>query len=200
MNNNESFELEEMRQQMAVLKKKLEQQEIINERMASKAKASLEKDMNAMGRKNMKRCIAALLGGCLFFYSCVCRSDYSVFFGISMSLYCLFIFAFMYWNKIDVHNHLLAENLMEAQRKVSLAKKRYTQWLKYDWSLGLFFIAWFIWEVYQKSQSENNHTFPILLIIGFLILLPFSIRGIIRTRRHYQKILDQIDELTSNVE
>ena len=106
----------------------------------------------------------------------------------------------MYWNKIDVHNHLLAENLMEAQRKVSLAKKRYTQWLKYDWSLGLFFIAWFIWEVYQKSQSENNHTFPILLIIGFLILLPFSIRGIIRTRRHYQKILDQIDELTSNVE
>ena len=50
MNNNESFELEEMRQQMALLKKKLEQQEIINERMASKAKASLEKKVEKLNQ------------------------------------------------------------------------------------------------------------------------------------------------------
>ena len=35
---NDNFELEEMRQQMAILKQKLHQQEILNDRMTSKAK------------------------------------------------------------------------------------------------------------------------------------------------------------------
>ncbi len=192
MNNNESFELEEMRQQMAVLKKKLEQQEIINERMASKAKASLEKDMNAMGRKNMKNYIGLPLVAPFFYYILVCRVGYSSAFGLFGTLCILFSSAFAYWNKISVHNHLLAENLMEAQRKVSLAKKRYTRWLKYEWFLGLISMAWIVWETYQKSL----HAF-IIMIVTYIVMLPFTIRGVIRTNRDYQKILNQIEELTS---
>lgn len=197
MNNNESFELEEMRQQMAVLKKKLEQQEIINERMASKAKASLEKDMNAMGRKNMKSYIGLLLVAPFFYYFLVCRCGYSSAFGLFGTLCILFSSAFAYWNKISVHNHLLAENLMEAQRKVSLAKKRYTRWLKYEWFLGLISMAWIVWETYQKSLAENNHALLIIMIVTYIVILPFSIRGVIRTNRDYQKILNQIEELTA---
>ena len=44
-------ELEEMREQMAVLRKKLEKQEIVNDRLISKTKASLEKDMATVRRK-----------------------------------------------------------------------------------------------------------------------------------------------------
>ena len=197
MNNNESFELEEMRQQMAVLKKKLEQQEIINERMASKAKASLEKDMNAMGRKNMKSYIGLLLVAPFFYYFLVCRGGYSSAFGLFGTLCILFSSAFAYWNKISVHNHLLAENLMEAQRKVSLAKKRYTRWLKYEWFLGLISMAWIVWETYQKSLAENNHALLIIMIVTYIVILPFSIRSVIRTGRDYQKILNQIEELTA---
>ncbi len=190
---NDNFELEEMRQQMAILKQKLEQQEIINERMTSKAREALEKDMDAMGKKNRRAYIILLFALPLIFYSLMKQYAFSTAFHISFMVYVVVAVAFMYWNKMDVHNHMLTANLIEAQRKVLLAKKHHSQWIIFDYLLFFVFLTWMLWEVYQKG---NNHFLFIILIIFFSIGVPLSIWGNIQTQRRYQKMLDQIADLT----
>ena len=173
MNNNESFELEEMRQQMALLKKKLEQQEIINERMASKTRESIEKNMRRYYMAYKWSWIMVLLMLPLCYWALVSRLGFSIPF---------FIFGYLLMVPISTYfsfrgdarfgdKNLLGGNLVEAQKILIMAKKLHGQWFKYG-----------------------------LLVICALCGFGMFLWGYFKRQRHYQKILDQIDELTSNVE
>ena len=52
---------------------------------------------------------------------------------------------------------------------------------------------------YQKCTTENLSDLPIPMYIGgavgLIISIPFGIWNVIKTQRHYQKILDQIEDL-----
>ena len=201
MNNNESFELEEMRQQMAVLKKKLEQQEIINERMASKTRKSVEKFMDRFNKECKFDWIMALLFIPLNYYFFVNRLGFSIPFWI---ISCLYSPIRLYFRKKEKSSFpekgLHGDNLIEAQKNLIMAKKSHRQWFKYDLALNTAFPACLAWEIYQKYLWWGF--FPIYkwlivgVIAGFgLFLLDFFLR-----QRKYKEILEQIDDLTSNVE
>ena len=84
---NENFELEEMRQQMAILKQKLHQQEILNDRMTSKAKEALEKKVGQLTRGFRSNWVTALLSVPMFYFFFVYRLGFSIPFWIFSSLY-----------------------------------------------------------------------------------------------------------------
>ena len=65
---NDNFELEEMRQQMAILKQKLHQQEILNDRMTSKAKEALEKKVGQLTRGFRSNWVTASLSVPVFYF------------------------------------------------------------------------------------------------------------------------------------
>lgn len=193
MNNNENFELEELRQQMAVLKQKLHQQEILNERMTSRAKEALQKDIKNMEKRNRREIILLLLLIPLFYYVFVCRDGFSVAFGIYFSLFCLIGAFFTFRYRINVNDYSWDDDLVEVQQKVSLAKKRYTQSNIISYILTFVLIAWILWEIYQKSASLHT---VIIFAIGFVTIMPFTIMQVMKRYRRYQKMLDQIAELT----
>ena len=188
-----------MREQMATLKKKLEKQEIISERLISKTKESLQKDLNSLGWKYKRQYIACLLMIPLSFDLFVHRGGFSMAFGIYSAIYFFITFAFILWNKNKLYDHLLTENLVEAQQRVSIAKKRYGDWVKYDYALLIVWSAWFVWEIYQKCTTEDVSQLPLPLyvggIVGLTIGIPHGIWNVIKTQRRYQKILDQIEDL-----
>ena len=102
-------ELEEMRQQMAVLKKKLEQQEIVNERLISKTKESLEKDMATVRRKYKMGYVVSILMVPFFYYIVVYRFGLSVALGIFTAIWAFVTFIHYYWRKghlYDMHSAL----------------------------------------------------------------------------------------------
>ena len=189
---NENFEMEEMRQQMAILKQKLHQQEILNDRMTSKAKTALGKDMSTMDKRDIRGGIILLLAAPLLYYSLVCQSGFSMALGIYTSLLCLIGSGFAFWYKINANNQLLEEDLVEAQRRVSLAKKRYMLSLVVGYILGIAFIIWLFWEIYQKAPTQN----VIIFAITFAIVMPFGVKRVMMRYRSYRKMLDQIADLT----
>lgn len=193
MKSNENFELEEMRRQMAVLKQKLQQQEILNERMTSRAKEALQKDIKNMEKRDRREIILLLLFTPLFYYVFVCQEGFSVAFGIFFSLFCLIgaIFTFRY--KINVNDYSWDDDLVEAQQKVSLAKKRYTQSNSISYILTFVLIAWILWETYQQSASVRT---VVILAVVYVAIMPFTIMKVMKRYRRYQKMLDQIAELT----
>ena len=192
-------ELEEMREQLATLKKKLEKQEIISERLISKTKESLEKDLKSLGWKYKRQCIACLLTIPLCYYIFVHQCGFSVAFGICTGIISFISFAFIIWNRRKLYDHLLTDNLVEAQQRVSIAKKRHIWWVKNDYAMLIVWTVWYALEIYQKCTTENlsDLTIPMYIggAVGLIISIPFGIWNVIKTQRHYQKILDQIEDL-----
>ena len=191
-------ELEEMRQQMAVLKKKLEKQEIVNDRLISKTKKSLEKDVATVRRKYKMGYVVGLFTVPFLYHLVVYRLGLSVAFGIGTAIWAFVNFIIFYWRKGNLYN-IHSDNLLEAQRKASTLKQSYTKWLKIDYLCLACWFAWLVWEIYRKSTMEGTGGADTRLyfgfIIGMLIALPLNIWQVIKTQRRYQRILDQIDDL-----
>ena len=192
-------ELEEMRQQMAVLKKKLEQQEIVNDRLISKTKESLEKDMATVRRKYKMGYVVGIFAVPFLYYIVVYRFGLSVAFGIVSAIWGLVTFIHYYWRKGNLYN-MHSDNLLEAQRKASTLKQSFTKWLKIDYVCLVCWLAWFGWEVYRKSTMGGAGGVPPIyfgFFVGLLIALPFHIWRVIKRHRFYQRIIDQIEDLTT---
>ena len=193
-------ELEEMRQQMAVLKKKLEQQEIVNDRLISKTKESLEKDMATVLRKYKMGYVVGILAVPLLYHIVVYIFGLSVTFGIGSAILGLVSLCQYYWRKGHLYN-MHSDNLLEAQRKASTLKQSYSKWLKIDYLCLACWLAWFAWEVHRKSTmgDAGGETTRLCFgfIVGMLIALPLHIWQVIQTHRRYQRILDQIEDLTA---
>jgi hypothetical protein len=191
-------ELEEMREQMATLKKKLEKQEIISERLISKTKESLKKDMATVRRQYRMGYIVNFITVPFFYYIMVYRLGLSMTFGIGTAIWALVTFVFFFWRKGHLYN-LQSDNLLEAQRKVITLKQRYNKWLKLDYLSLICWMVWFGWEIYQKCTMENAGNVPVRLyfgfVIGFLIGIPIHIWKVVKTQRRYQRMLDQIEDL-----
>lgn len=198
MNNNESFELEEMRQQMALLKKKLEKQEIINERMASKAKASLEKKVGLLNQGFKGGWILAILMIPLGYYEVVGKLGFSLAFFIFSCLYIPLRMLYYHRDRSKLSDKRLFEgSLLEAQKTVALAKNHFCHGFKYDLVLNIVYMAWFVWELYHQSTVNVHRTG---LIIGILLGFGIFLWGFYSRGRQFKDILDQIEEITSNVE
>ena len=175
-------ELEEMREQLDLLKKKLEKQEIISERLISKTKESLEKDMATVRRQYRIGRISNFFAVPLIYYIVVYQLGLSVPFLRKGHLY-----------------NLQSDNLLEAQLKVTTLKRHHRKWLKFDYLSLVFWWAWFGWEIYRKSTMENAGDVPVRLYFGFviggLIGILINIWKVVKTQRRYQRMLDQIEDL-----
>ena len=191
-------ELEEMREQLATLKKKLEKQEIVNDRLISKTKESLEKDMATVRGKYRKGHIVNFLSAPLIYYIVVYQLGLSVPFGVATAIWAFVTLVFFFWRKGHLYN-LHSDNLLEAQLKVTTLKQHHRKWLKFDYLSLVFWWAWFGWEIYRKSTMENAGDVPVRLYFGFviggLIGILINIWKVVETQRRYQRMLDQIEDL-----
>lgn len=191
-------ELEEMREQLATLKKKLEKQEIISERLISKTKESLEKDMTTVRRQYRIGRISNFFAVPLIYYIVVYQLGLSVPFGIATAIWAFVTFVIFFLRKGHLYN-LHSDNLLEAQLKVTTLKQHHRKWLKFDYLSLVFWWAWFGWEIYRKSTMENAGDVPVRLYFGFviggLIGILISIWQVVKTQRRYQRMLDQIEDL-----
>ena len=191
-------ELEEMREQLDLLKKKLEKQEIVNDRLISKTKESLEKDMATVRRQYRIGRISNFFAVPLFYYIMVYQLGLSIAFGIVTAIWALVFFVIFFWRKGHLYN-LQSDNLLEAQQKVTTLKQRHSKWLKFDYLSLVFWMAWFVWEIYRKSTMENAGNVPVRLYFGFviggLIGILINIWKVVKTQRRYQRMLDQIEDL-----
>ena len=187
-----------MREQMTVLRKKLEKQEIVNDRLISKTKESLEKDMATVRRKYRMGYIVNFLEVPLIYYIVVYQLGLSIAFGIVTAIWALVFFVIFFWRKGHLYN-LQSDNLLEAQQKVTTLKQRHRKWLKFDYLSLVCWLAWFGWEIYRKSTMENAGNVPVRLyfgfVIGFLIGILISIWKVVETQRRYQRMLVQLEDL-----
>ncbi|MBR4645180.1 MAG: hypothetical protein IKO73_08520 [Bacteroidaceae bacterium] len=199
---NDNFELEEMRQQMAILKEKLHQQEILNDRMTSKAKEALEKKVEQLTRGYKSNWVMALLSVPIFYFFFVHHLGFSIPFGIFSCLYMPLRLLYFHRDRNKLlQKNLFDGNLVEVQKNLILAKNHFTQGFRYDLILNIVFPIWLVWEIYQKwciFGPQPSHFG--MIVIGLPLGIALFLWGYYRRKRQYQEALDQIADLTPGSE
>ncbi|MBP5711589.1 MAG: hypothetical protein J6W77_01125 [Prevotella sp.] len=188
-NNMNEAQFEDMRQQMNILKKKLEQQEIMNERVI---RNSMKKTVSSI---NLRYYIIMAL--CLFiipygYWAFVQISGLSLAFWIGTCILMLICAGATFYNGKDLRDSgLMRNNLIDVRKKVARAKKFDSNWLFFGIPMIILWFGWFVWEIDQKGLLIGG-------AVGGIIGLLIGLRIHYKTQRNYHEIIDQIEELSES--
>jgi len=198
---NNDFELEDMRQQMAALKKKLEQQEIVNDRII---RQSMKRNVSIINRRYYVIMALGLFMIPYGYWVFVKHLGFSMAFWIGTSLFMLLCVAATYINGKDLRDDsLMQSDLLETRKKVARAKKLDSQWLLIGIPLAVVWLMWFGYEGTTSNNSDGLASIPSepLVwggIVGGVIGTVIGLKIHFKTQRQYQEIIDQIENLTAD--
>ena len=192
---NENFELENMRQQMNTLKKKLEQQEIVNDRVI---RHSMKKTAGNINRRYYFIMVLCLLMIPYSYWAFVKLNGFSIPFWIFTCVVMLVSFGGTFYNSRKLSDsNMMTNNLVDVRRRMASGKKFDANWLFLGIPLAIVFLGWFMYESYLiHGEAFSNGLFWAGCIGGAIgAIWGFSLH--FKTQRQYQEIIDQIEDITT---
>ena len=191
---NENFELENMRQQMNTLKKKLEQQEIVNDHII---RNSMKHTAGNINRKYTIAMVAGLLMIPYTYWVFIKLIGFSIAFWIFTCIFMLVCVGATFYNSRNVSDaNMMTNNLVDVRRRMARAKKFDANWLYFGVPGIIIFMAWFLYETYQVQGGGIDNPFFWGGCIGGIIGAIIGFMVHFRTQRQYQDIIYQIEDLT----
>ena len=192
---NENFDLENMRQQMTTLKNKLNQQEIVNERLIRR---SMRNEVNTISRNYNIIMILGIFMVPYFYWVFVKLAGFSMAFWIGSSIFMLICVGATYYNnrKISAPD-MMSNSLLEARQKVASAKKFDADWQKFGIPTIILWFGWFCYESYQIIGGIEQNWLMYGGIVGGILGAIIGFKIHFKTQRQYQEIIDQIEDLTA---
>ena len=192
---NENFELENMRQQMNTLKKKLEQQEIVNDRVI---RHSMKKTAGNISRRYYFIMALCLLMIPYSYWAFVKLNGFSIPFWIFTCVVMLVSFGGTFYNSRKLSDsNMMTNNLVDVRRRMASGKKFDANWLFLGIPLAIVFLGWFMYESYLiHGEAFSNGLFWAGCIGGAIgAIWGFSLH--FKTQRQYQEIIDQNEDITT---
>ena len=191
---NENFELENMRQQMETLKKKLDQQEIVNDHII---RQSMRKTANSIKTRYYAIMALALLMIPYTYVVLVARLGISLSFWIGTAVFMLVCCGATYYNSLNVNiPNVMGRNLIEVSNRMARAKKFDANWLFFGIPAVIIWLGWLTWEFYQLDAETARYMFY-GIICGGIIGAICGFKMHFKTQRQYQDIIDQIEDITT---
>lgn len=193
--NNEINEILEMREQLATLKKQLDTQEIINDRLLKEAMSGKLSRINGQAIWIGVICLIMMPLGYLNFQ----RIGHSTAFCVATSALFFICFVAMFLSHYRLRKRdIYSGDLVTVYTEVARMRKIYKSW--HYWSIPML-IVWFGWMEYEIYMNMAQEDFTLLLTISCSAIFGGLIGGIIglrihkRTLRTAEDLLRQIEEL-----
>lgn len=190
----EEMNLEEMRQQMAILKHKLAAQKIVTDRMIKEATKTKVNTINSVGR-NAILCATVSIAAFPMLHYYIGFSWALVAATCAMMLFC--IIATNYIHRPLHDSRLMTSDVATVARVMARFKRQYDNWLRYVTPTLL--LPWLLWASYEYTElmgleGTARYFTPIPLLVGS------AIGGVIGYRQHRkavrmaEEIIDQLEE------
>ena len=192
----DSKELLEMKEQMALLKQKLEKETIVHEQLMRKV---MKVKADSLRTKAILESILALMVIPVFTWVMHSLFHFSIalclFFGIVVT--CARIYSYY------IHHHFrpkdfINNSVIEAKKETLRLKTYYANWLKYiSIPFDITFLTWFIYEAIQLSQANNTSTiiFSISFVVIFIAVFILAMGQYFKIQRTADEIIGHIEEL-----
>ena len=190
MNTND-FELEQMRQQMAILQNKLNNQTIVSDRFIRR---SVTQSATTINRRYLVISIVAIAMIPYGYWAFVKLNGLSIALWIAMCVMMLAVVGFCIYNGREMRRRdFTSGNLLETKRKTLAAKRRDNNWLWFGIPAATAWAVWIGWEMTQKMDADFEFFIPffiICLVAGIVTGLAVHFR----TQRHFSDIIEQIED------
>ena len=190
-------EFEEMKAQLALLNKKLEQETIVNERLIRR---SMKEKASSLRRKAIVESIISLIMIPYFIWVMPQLIGLSTGF----CLFVCFMLALALGYNYYIHSHFRPDefvygDLIKAKKDTLMLKKFYANWLKF---IGIpfiiVFLGWFAFEIKQHFQGEELQSILGGMTIGIVLGVIIGTYRYLKTQRMADDILTQIEELSED--
>ena len=194
MNQIEINEISEMREQLATLKKQLNNQSIINDRLIKEAISQKISHINRSGVAFTVLCAFYIPAGFVSFR----MIGLSLPFCIATSLLFLIFLVGMIIGHRDLRNQTLhSGDLISTYKAVARTRKVYQNWRKWAVPLAVVWVAWGGYDIYT-NVTQDVELLRTIAIAGSVGAIIGGIIGDIqhrKTLRATDEILRQIEEL-----
>ena len=190
-------EFEEMKAQLALLNKKLEQETIVNERLIRR---SMKEKASSLRRKAIIESVVSLIMIPYFIWVMPQLIGLSTGF----CLFVCFMLALAIGYNYYIHSHFRPDefvygDLVKAKKNTLMLKKFYANWLKF---IGIpfiiVFLGWFAFEIKQHFQGEELQSILGGMAIGLVLGVIIGTYRYLKTQRMADDILTQIEELSED--
>ena len=193
-NPQRDMELEAMRQQMNTLKKKLDQQQIVNDHIIRQSMRKTAKSIKTRYYAIMALSLLMIPYTYLIFVE---RLGISLAFWIATAVFMLICCGATYYNSLNVNiPNVMGRNLIEVSSRMARAKKFDANWLFFGIPAVIVWLGWLTWELYQLDAEMTRY-----MVYGIVCGAVFgSIAGFRmhkKTQSQYQEIIDAIEEITA---
>ena len=183
-----------MREQMNTLKKKLNQQEIVNDRLI---RHSMKRTAGNINRRYIITMVIGLLMVPYTYWVFIKLSGFSVAFWIFTCIFMMICVGATYYNSRNLSDsNMMTNNLIDVRRRMARAKKFDANWLYFGVPGVIIFIGWFLYDAYIQRCYDGNGLFW-GGVVGGIIGAICGIKIHLKTQRQYQEIIDQIEDLTA---
>ena len=194
-NNMNEIQFDDMRQQLNTLKKKLDEQDIVNDRLVRR---SMKKEVNTIARRYYVIMAVGLLMVPYGYWCFVKLGGLSISFWIVTSIFMLVCVGATYYTLRKINDpNMMNRNLVEARKKVASAKKFEADWLFFGIPAVVLWFAWFMYESYKIHGDALSSGFFWGGCIGGIIGAICGLSLNFKTQRQFQDIIDQIEDLTA---
>lgn len=183
-------EMEDMRRNMAELRKELDKQTIINDRILRRAMRNSSSWIRRRYILCMTVCVL-MVPYCYFFMIRI--YNFSIYLWIFTSIFMLIAAIYTFYNMRALNRDFIyEENLVKAGREIARAMKMDADWLKIGIPLIIVWLAWM--EIEAMSLPDFTY-FAISTGIGGSIgaIVGFAMHK--KIQRKYRDIMEQIDSI-----
>ena len=190
----DSRELQQMKEQLAILTQKLDKETIVNERLmrqAMKSKASW------LRRKAILESAITLIMIPYFIWVMPGLCGISVEFCAFVCFFLVLALGYNYYIHTRFRPDKFAHgNLLEARKDTLMLKKFYANWLKF---IGIpfivIFLCWFVHDITKAIHGEELQGALYGMAVGVVIGGIIGIYRYRKTQRTADEILEQIEEM-----
>lgn len=186
--------MEQMREQIALLRRKLDKESIINEQLLRR---TMHDKVRGLRRDNLTMII---IGTLAIPYTAIVFNYLGMSLSFSIATCILLVVSILatWWGQRDLHaDELLYGDVVSAGKKMLRFKQMNDRWLWFAIPLLLAWLAWLVWEAYQQiGGTPLFNGFVTGAIVG--IIGGGIIGGVYRSRmkRRVREVLAHIEELT----
>lgn len=192
MNN----EFENMRQQMNILKGKLEKQDIVNERLFHR---SMKRNVSGINRRYTFVSILCILMIPYSYWAFVKLSGMSIYFWLATCAFMLLAFCYTMYNGRHLNSHIFEKDLVQARSEMAKAKKLDHDWLKIGIPIMILWLAYLGYELYKLDLGESLIPTLIILTVCALVGAAIGLKVHFKNQDEYSEIIDEIDEFKKEV-
>ena len=188
-----SFELQQLKEQFNILNRSLNNQQIINERLIRASIESKVSNINSDGRKIMAIAILGIIAIIADHY----LVNWSWLFTAVTIVFLLVAVLYNIYFRLGINNaDALNADLIDMRLRTLRFKKMQSRWL---WFSIPFLVVWLTWLLYETLNMIYDPIPTIIgAAIGLVLGLAFGIKQYQRTQRQAKEIISDIENLKGN--